>query len=97
MRRKELHRIKSKNSFFLSAVIISLDRTSADRARATAQRDRPNRAKTRDEIYAFYCAFGEKQHPGQDFLSKILNILRDSIEGLLSHSEVKQYKKNSIS
>ena len=27
-------------------------------------------------------------HPGQDFLSKIMNILRDSTEGILSHAEV---------
>ncbi|CAF3644133.1 unnamed protein product [Rotaria sordida] len=52
------------------------------------RRDRPSRAKTRDEIYALYCTFGEKQHSGQDFLSKILNILREATEGLLTHAEI---------
>ncbi|CAF5109823.1 unnamed protein product, partial [Rotaria magnacalcarata] len=53
-----------------------------------SRRDRPSRARTRDEIYRIYCVFGEKKHPGQDFLSKILNILRESTEGLLTHSEM---------
>ncbi len=52
------------------------------------RRDRPSRAKTRDEIYALYCTFGEKKHSDRDFLSRILNILRESNEGLLTHAEV---------
>jgi hypothetical protein len=65
-----------------------MDSSSSDKTTPAIQRERPTRARTRDEIYAFYCTFGEKKHPGQDFLSKILNILRDSTEGLLTHSEV---------
>ncbi|CAF1441683.1 unnamed protein product, partial [Rotaria magnacalcarata] len=58
-----------------------------DESTPTVRRDRPSRTKTRDEIYALYCSFGEKRHPGQDFLSKIMNVLRDATEGLLSHAE----------
>ncbi|CAM4747075.1 unnamed protein product [Rotaria magnacalcarata] len=59
-----------------------------DESTPTVRRDRPSRTKTRDEIYALYCSFGEKRHPGQDFLSKIMNVLRDATEGLLSHAEI---------
>ncbi|CAF4534188.1 unnamed protein product [Rotaria sp. Silwood1] len=62
--------------------------SSIDETRPATRRDRPNRARTRDEIYILYCTFGEKNHPGYDFLSKILNILRESTEGLLTHSEI---------
>ncbi|CAF2574698.1 unnamed protein product [Rotaria sp. Silwood2] len=62
--------------------------SAAEETTPTIRRDRPSRAKTRDEIYALYCTFGEKQHPGQDFLSKILNTLRETTEGLLTHAEI---------
>lgn len=52
--------------------------------------DGPSRIRTRDEIYGLYCTFGEKKHNGEDFMSKILNILRSAVEGLLSHAEVKR-------
>jgi hypothetical protein len=61
------------------------------------RRDRASRTKTRDELYSLYCTFGEKKHPGQDFLSKIANILRDSTEGLLTHAEVNHSKISKIS
>ncbi|CAF4692579.1 unnamed protein product [Rotaria sp. Silwood1] len=60
----------------------------AEETTPAVRRDRPSRAKTRDEIYALYCTFGEKQHRGQDFLSKILNVLREATEGLLTHAEI---------
>ena len=47
------------------------------------------RIRTRDAIYELYCTFGEKKHPGEDFMSRIWNILRASTEGLLTHGEVK--------
>lgn len=72
-----------KNVFILRSVV--------DESTPSTRRERPSRVKTRDEIYALYCTFGEKRHPGQDFLSKILNILRDSTEGLLTHAEVLKY------
>jgi hypothetical protein len=72
----------------LNLSITSILRSSADDSVPGVKRDRPGRAKTRDEIYALYCTFGEKEHPGQDFLTKILNILRESTEGLLTHAEV---------
>jgi hypothetical protein len=50
--------------------------------------DPPIRVRTRDEIYELYCTFGEKKHIGEDFLSRMMNILRSSTEGLLSHAEV---------
>ena len=46
------------------------------------------RAKTRDEMYSYYCTFGEHRHPGHDFKSNIINILRDTLEGILTNSEV---------
>lgn len=55
---------------------------------STTKRQPSGRAKTRDEIYALYCTFGEKKHTSHDFISNILNILRESIEGLLTHAEV---------
>ena len=39
-------------------------------------------------MYAFYCVFGEQRHPGVDFKSNINNILRDTLEGVLTNSEV---------
>jgi hypothetical protein len=63
-----------------------------DETTAASRRDAVVRAKSRDEIYALYCTFGEKKHHGQDFISKILNILRQTTEGLLSHSEVNKIK-----
>jgi hypothetical protein len=67
---------------------ILLIRPSTDGTTAQARTDQTMRARTRGEIYQLYCTFGEKKHCGEDFLSKIMNILRDSIEGLLSHAEV---------
>ncbi|CAF2342055.1 unnamed protein product [Rotaria sp. Silwood2] len=69
--------------------------SSIDETRPSTRRDRPTRARTRDEIYNLYCTFGEKQHSGQDFLCKILNILRESTEGLLTHSEIFYRDKGS--
>lgn len=62
--------------------------SSTSEASSTAKRDRPIRARTRDEIFALYCTFGEHPSTCQDFLAKISNILRESTEGLLSHGEV---------
>ncbi|CAF1416429.1 unnamed protein product [Adineta steineri] len=53
------------------------------------------RTRTRDELYALYCTFGERKHVGYDFISKILNILRQTTEGLLSHSEMYYKEKGS--
>ncbi|CAF0851526.1 unnamed protein product [Adineta ricciae] len=66
-----------------------------DESTTTVRREGFARAKSRDEIYALYCTFGERKHTGQDFLSRILNILRQSTEGLLSHSEVYYKEKGS--
>ncbi|CAF1026509.1 unnamed protein product [Adineta ricciae] len=55
---------------------------------STTKRQPSGRAKTRDEIYALYCTFGEKKHSNHDFISNILNILRESNEGLLTHAEL---------
>lgn len=63
--------------------------SSVDGSQAGSRRDRPGRARTRDEIYGLYCTFGEQPSTSPDFLAKILNILRDATEGLLSHAEVK--------
>ena len=68
------------------------NRSSIDESTAAVRREGFTRAKSRDEIYALYCTFGERKHTGQDFLSRILNVLRQSTEGLLSHSEVKRLK-----
>jgi len=68
---------------------------SAEETSTTSRRDRPSRARTRDEIFALYCAFGEKPSPCQDFLAKILNILRDATEGLLSNAEIFYREKGS--
>ena len=46
------------------------------------------RAKTRDEMFAFYCVFGEFSQSGSHFLAIISNILRDSLEGILTNSEM---------
>ncbi|CAM4857478.1 unnamed protein product [Rotaria socialis] len=68
---------------------LSIIESSIEEGTATTSRhDRPSRARTRDEIYKIYCVFGEKKHPDKDFLSNILNILRESTEGLLTHSEI---------
>ena len=68
--------------------IVRLIRSSAEGSAPGVRRDRPSRAKTRDEIFTLYCTFGEKKHPGGDFLSKILNTLREATEGLVTHAEV---------
>lgn len=73
-----------------------LVRSSAEGSTPGVRRDRPSRAKTRDEIYAMYCTFGEKKHPGGDFLSKILNVLRESVEGMVTHAEVNHLEHLSI-
>jgi hypothetical protein len=39
-------------------------------------------------MFAFYCVFGEQRHLGDDFKSNINNILRDSLEGVLTNSEL---------
>ena len=39
-------------------------------------------------MYNYYCTFGEKKQPGTDFMSKITNILREALEGILTNSEV---------
>lgn len=39
-------------------------------------------------MYSYYLTFGEHKHPGNDFLSKIKNNLRESLEGILTNSEV---------
>ena len=39
-------------------------------------------------MYSYYCTFGEHRHPGHDFKSNIVNILRDTLEGILTNSEV---------
>ena len=46
------------------------------------------RAKTRDEMFLYYCVFGEHADPGKDFKANINNILRDTLEGILTNSEV---------
>lgn len=75
---------------------MSFVRSSAEGSTPGVRRDRPSRAKTRDEIYALYCTFGEKKHPGGDFLSKILNSLRESVEGLVTHAEVNHLEDLSM-
>ena len=69
-------------------ILIFLCSSSSDKGAPGNQRDRPSHTRTRTEIYGYYCTFGEKPHPGQDFLSRILNHLRDTTEGVLSHAEV---------
>ncbi|CAF4856937.1 unnamed protein product, partial [Rotaria sp. Silwood1] len=60
-----------------------------DEPRPAARCSRPTRARTLDEIYSLYCIFlVKKKHSVHDFLSKILNILQESIEGLLTHSDI---------
>ena len=39
-------------------------------------------------MYAYYCTFGEQRNIGNDFLTHIKNILRDTLEGILTNSEV---------
>jgi hypothetical protein len=46
------------------------------------------RAKTRDEMFALYCEFGEFGTKGSHFLALVSNILRDSLEGILTNSEL---------
>lgn len=43
-------------------------------------------------MYAYYCTFGEEKDPGNDFLAFVKNILRESLEGILTTSEVKSSK-----
>ncbi|UJR28315.1 hypothetical protein I4U23_009559 [Adineta vaga] len=71
------------------------NKVSIDESTTSIRREGITRPKTRDELYALYCTFGERKHLGQDFLSKILNILRQTTEGLLSHSEVYYKEKGS--
>jgi hypothetical protein len=95
--KNELHCLKSKNLFFCSSKKksrISIDSSASVDETAATRRDRPVRARTRDEIYGLYCTFGEKKHPGEDFITKIMNILRASTEGLLTHSEVDKQQRS---
>ncbi|RNA29597.1 coiled-coil domain-containing protein [Brachionus plicatilis] len=46
------------------------------------------RAKTRDEMYAYYLTFGEHPNPDTYFTGRITNILREALEGILSNSEI---------
>jgi uncharacterized protein YbcI len=46
------------------------------------------RAKTRDEMYSFYLTFGEEPQRDQNFMAFITNILRNSLEGILTNSEL---------
>lgn len=39
-------------------------------------------------MYSYYLTFGEHRQTGNDFMSRIKNILRDSLEGILTNSEV---------
>ncbi len=39
-------------------------------------------------MFAYYCAFGEEKEAGTDFLAMIKNILRDTLEGILTNAEV---------
>lgn len=39
-------------------------------------------------MYLYYCVFGEHADPGNDFKANINNILRDTLEGILSNSEM---------
>jgi hypothetical protein len=39
-------------------------------------------------MYAYYCTFGEEKDPGTDFKAMIKNILRDTLEGILTNAEV---------
>ena len=90
LRNRRETRRRRKGSRF-SSVSYSLLRSfssSIDETPSASRRDRPGRARTRDEIFALYCTFGEQPSPYRDFLAKILNILRDATEGLLSNAEV---------
>jgi hypothetical protein len=61
--------------------------------------DFQRRAKTRDEMYAYYCTFGAEKDMGEDFMAHVKNILRESLEGILSNAEVCFHsiiKKNKI-
>ena len=39
-------------------------------------------------MYAYYCTFGEFKLVGNDILTNITNILRESLEGILTTAEV---------
>ena len=39
-------------------------------------------------MYNYYCTFGEQKHTNNDFMSLILNMLRESLEGILTNSEM---------
>ena len=69
--------------------LMSLDRSSSGKPKVANRHGQSTRMPTQNEIYQLYCTFGEHEHTGGDFLSKVLNILRESVEGLLSHGEVK--------
>ena len=49
-------------------------------------------------MYAYYLTFGEHRNPGNHFIAKITNILRDALEGILTNSEVniKKIKNKKI-
>lgn len=40
-------------------------------------------------MYAYYCTFGEEKNPGNDFVINVTNILRESLEGILTNAEVR--------
>lgn len=39
-------------------------------------------------MYSYYCTFGEFADPGNDFKAQVNNILRNTLEGILTNSEV---------
>ncbi|CAF0926257.1 unnamed protein product [Adineta steineri] len=84
--------VKFSNAKFKNKKRPSVDGSVAS---STTRRNPQGRAKTRDEIYALYCIFGEKKHSDQDFISRILNVLRESNEGLLTHAELYYREKGS--
>ncbi len=50
-------------------------------------------------MYAYYCTFGAEKDMGEDFMAHVKNILRESLEGILSNAEVCFHsiiKKNKI-
>jgi len=43
-------------------------------------------------MFSYYCTFGEHKTPGEDFMARITNTLRDSLEGILTNAEVSFFK-----
>ena len=39
-------------------------------------------------MFAYYCTFGEEKDPGTDFKAMIKNVLRETLEGILTNAEV---------